>query len=269
MFRSIVLTAALLVSAMLLSGAGCGSTVAEPTAVTESKSVITVAQPTNTARRPPTDTVPPPEPTETPVPPSPTAEVNVFEIGEPVARRQEYGNSIEVIGVIKYTGSIVRREPEIIVTLTDASDKVLASGNAIYTPDYIVPNSNIPYFALLDGPVEEWAKIEIDIQSEALTGFYEELVYKDVAVDQPSLVPPSNEYENMKIVGRVKNTGSEIAQFVEIVGVLYDEAGKPLDVNSTYARKDELSPGEDSPFELTFRVKGGTSFELFTSGRKK
>ena len=225
-------------------------------------------RPTRTPR-PATPTVIPELPTETAIPATPTTEVSAFEILEPVSYKLQYSDYLNMIGIIRYKGTVVRMSPEIIVTLTDASGKVLATEKAYTAPQYIRPNSTIPYRVLFDDPPDDWAKWEIEISAEKFGGFMADLLYTDLEVDQPTLNPPKNSYTGPSVVGRVKNTGASSAKFVQVIGALYDAEGQLLDVASTYAKKDTITAGSDSPFELEFRsdVEGAT-FELFVEAHK-
>lgn len=272
---------------LMLSVSGCGTT-NPPAATTDTTRVSLGVQsptvgtirdavtPTIVATDPPevepTDTAPAPTaaPTNTVEPPTPTTAVNVFEIVQPVTYKPQFGEVLYAVGIIKYTGAETRTGPKISVTLTDATGKVLATTNAIYTPSIIKSNTNIPYKALFNSPPEQFDKIEVNVSAELLEkSFMKELLYGDLEIVEPSLIPAKTDYDYPKVVGRVKNTGTKKANLVGIVGVLYGEDGKVIDVNQTFANIQELEPGADSPFELGFvGVKGGTTFELFTSGHQ-
>lgn len=53
------------------------------------------------------------------------------------------------------------------------------------------------------------------------------------------------------IIGVVENSGASTVQFIRIVGNIYD-GGTFLDTASTYATVPTLTPGERSPFKMTF-----------------
>src|SRR5688572_3124026 len=95
MFRHIILFTALVVAALLLSGAGCGATIVEPSPVPDTRPTITVEQSTAT-----TDALP----TETPMP-APT------DTGSPAASRSQpgIGDTSESSG-LKITINEVRHE---------------------------------------------------------------------------------------------------------------------------------------------------------------
>ena len=225
--------------------------------------------PTRT-RRPASPTPITDTPTRVAVPPTPTAEVTVFEILDPVDYKLQYSDYLFMIGIIRYKGTVVRMSPEIVVTLTDAGGKVLATKRAYITPRYIRPDSTIPYKVLFDDVPEDWAKWEIDVSAERFGGYMADLLYTDLEVDQPTLNAPSNNYTGPRVVGRVKNTGSSTAKLVQIIGALYDAEGRLLDVANTFSKKDTIEAGGDGPFELEFRsdVEGAT-FELFVEGHKE
>ena len=238
----------------------------EPTAAPEPTAK---PRPTRTPR-PATPTDIPEPPTETAIPSTPTTEVSAFEILEPVSYKLQYSDYLNMIGIIRYKGSVVRMSPEIVVTLTDAGGKVLATERAFTAPRYIRPNSTIPYRVLFDDAPEDWAKWEIDVSAERFGGYMADLLYTDLEVDQPTLNPPKNSYSGPRVVGRVKNTGSSTAKLVQIIGALYDAEGRLLDVANTFSKKDTIEAGGDGPFELEFRsdVEGAT-FELFVEGHKE
>ena len=67
-----------------------------------------------------------------------------------------------------------------------------------------------------------------------------------------SLQPPANQYTSWTLVGQVKNSGNQIAQYVHISAAAYDAGGTLLDVDDTYTKLDVLNPGDSSPFEIQF-----------------
>ncbi|MDQ3704482.1 MAG: FxLYD domain-containing protein [Chloroflexota bacterium] len=197
---------------------------------------------------------------------------SIWEISDPDFYEAQYSDSLYAVGSIKYTGSTVRSDPEIIITLTDDAGKILSTGEAVYAPEYVVPNSDVPYLVVLDDAPQDFALWELTVEAERITDFDLSFMSMDLVVDTESvtIVYPKESYENLKLIGRVKNTGDKPVSLVSILGALYDKDGKVLDVNTTYAKRDEIEPGGDSTFELSFGREGITErvdkYQLFSSG---
>lgn len=139
----------------------------------------------------------------------------MYDIGEPATSKPEFSTSLAVMGVIKYKGTVPRTNPQVEVTLYDAGDKVLAKGNALIAPAYIKPQSNIPYKALFSNPPQAWSKVEVSISAKEADS--KSLTYGDLEVGQPSLVPPQDSSDSVKLAGNVKNTGSKEASLITVI----------------------------------------------------
>jgi hypothetical protein len=58
------------------------------------------------------------------------------------------------------------------------------------------------------------------------------------------------------VVGEVKNNGSVIAHYVEIISTLYNADNQTLDSIFAFTNPTDLTPGQSAPFDLSLRGSG-------------
>jgi hypothetical protein len=207
---------------------------------------------------------PPSQATPTTAPPPPSGQP--YDIGPATAFKDSIGY-LHVVGVIHYNGSDDRARPNVTVTLSDASSKVLATQNSSDSPNLVKPGTLIPYLAIFDSPPSSYAHIEVTIQADKATDFDETENLTNFAIDQPSIIQPANDYDPLKVVGRVVNNNTKAATFVEIIVVMYDGSGRVLDVASSFAKQDTIEAGQSSPFEVdSYNAKGTAKVDFVMNG---
>lgn len=86
---------------------------------------------------------------------------------------------------------------------------------------------------------------------------YELTVQADTTTEQPRPLALLNINEGpntfaFELIGQVRNDGQEDAEFVKIVGTLYDGDGTVIDCSFTYANLDTIAPGALSSWSLLF-----------------
>lgn len=79
-----------------------------------------------------------------------------------------------------------------------------------------------------------------------------------------------NDADLFHIVGEVQNTGTEAAEFVQIVASFYNENGQFVGTSFTYTTPDTVSPGTKAPFDIQLLtddmiVKESKSYQLTLS----
>ena len=236
------------------------------TATAERPTPIPTPEPTNTVE--PTSTPEPAAtivalPTDTTAPSVPISG-ELYEIGTPVTYKRQYSSYLTVVGVIKYNGTVVREGPDITVSLLDDSGNVLATESAYTKPNLVKPNSLIPYSVLIDDAPAQWANINVEIQADEADNLTLAFSYADFEVQQATITGSD------KVVGRIKNTGTKTAHLIQIIVAFYDANGTLLDVNSSFMKQDELTPGQIGTFEVeSGQTKPVKKVEVVVSGFPK
>ncbi len=151
-------------------------------------------------------------------------------------------------GEITNTGDLPLGHPKVSVVLHDAAGQALGNESGYATQDLVAPGQRVPVKVLFRQP-PEWATFKVLFKPEAAryNGF---LVYSDLS---PSLMnfarDPSLGYS---LSGMVKNTGERKTRFAQVVVTLYGADGQVVGVDGTFARPNELAPGESAPFKVSF-----------------
>ncbi|MGA9942021.1 MAG: FxLYD domain-containing protein [Nitrososphaeraceae archaeon] len=58
------------------------------------------------------------------------------------------------------------------------------------------------------------------------------------------------------VVGEVKNNGSIMAHYVEIISTIYNANNQTLGSTFAFTNPTDLTPGQSAPFDLTLRGSG-------------
>lgn len=276
---------------------------AAPTATTEpvnpppTKTARPTSAPRNTATRPkptqppPTATeeildTPTPEPTieeatETPeeATEEPTVEGTETPSDEPTAITKDFdfldqsdytdslGDAV-VVGLIKYLGDVPIGSVEIAVELEDADHKLLATESASIVPSLVKPGGLIPFKATFSNPPSDYEYYNTTVQGDEVDQSILDLYTDDFEVVQSNIVQGSDP-STPRLVGKVKNTGSDNANDTEVIAALLDSTGEVLDVDSAYTTLSSISPGDQSAFEIHFENGDeGSDFEIVVTGDK-
>jgi len=251
-----------ILAALAFAGCSPGEAPATPTPIVPTAtpvptgtSVLPVPTPRNTST--PTDT--PLPPTETPVP-TPTPETyqllaqNDFSVAI---------NTLAVVGVVRYNDKYTLVNPPVIVDLLDASGNILASESAFVSPWVVKPGTLIPFRATFHRPPNGWTSYKITTEFGETSDFFRKSYTPAIEVLESTLAPQTEEGSRPKIVGTVKNVSRGDAHMVQIIGVLWDNAGKLLDVTSGHIRVGGLAAGKETRFEVEFNNGlGGARYDL-------
>ncbi len=260
-----------------LSGCSTGDLPATATAILPTATSIPVSAATSIPTRAsvpqstpiPANTPVPVPPSETPIPVLPTATADVYTFLAHVNYQDSAGSDV-VAGVIKYTGEETIAVPEVAVTLKDASGGVLATQKVFVMPDLIKPGGLIPYKAQFTNPPKGWENFETVIRSDETNVSSVDAYYGDLAVTQSRLTSGGQFSAGPQVVGSVTNTGTSEANLVQVIGALWNDKNELLDVSSGFTTISDLSPGDDSAFEIDFsNGEGATKYDLVVSAFKK
>ncbi len=87
------------------------------------------------------------------------------------------------------------------------------------------------------------------------------------AVPSPTPVPAAlavtsatssfNVFGWYEVVGEVRNTGSTLARYVQVVATFYDASGAVIDTSSSYTNPSDISPASAAPFKV-WSTKGSS-----------
>lgn len=189
----------------------------------------------------------------------------LFDIPKPAYYTTTYGYSY-VVGIINYKGTDIRAQPDIVVTLTDAQGNVIDTEDASIKPGIIIPGKPIPYQASFSDAPEAIGNIEVTIDADVADDFDLEYGYHDFTTEGVSLTLPKDEYDNLKLVGRVKNTGTKDASLVQLIGITYDANGVVTDVAYAYSKVDTIKAGASSPFDMDFNnARDAAKYEIIVT----
>ncbi len=196
--------------------------------------------------------IPTPSPSPTPYPtatPMPRAELDLI-------ASNNYEDIIGVvwaIGVLKNIGNAPAMNIQVVVNALDENEHIVATSSDFGTTGVVLaPGDIYPFKVLLDSAASTAKTIEYEWNWEPYnpSSFMAQRVYYDLEIEEHSVQASRI---GTTIVGRVKNTGSEIARFVKVTAAVYDASGELVDVGDGYAKFEELAPGQDSPFEIRIR----------------
>lgn len=153
--------------------------------------------------------------------------------------------------------------------------RLVKASKSIYTQDVLPPGERSPFLVAFSQRPPDWKTERLQVQAEAFSpqSFMGRLHAEGLTVDGVTLNPPANQFAGYTITGQVKNGGQQTAQFVAVIGILYDAEGKPLDVNQTFAELQQVDPGQTAPFSLNFPfTKAGVAVarhEVYVQGQVK
>lgn len=157
--------------------------------------------------------------------------------------------SLYVVGEVENTSEQTYQEVEVTVHLLDASGTELSRESWGTKTSLLRPGETSPVLVIFDNPPPGWSEMRTEVTAKP-ADFYLTYVYTDFTISQDAGGVPT--FGDYRITGTVANTGESTAQFVEVIGTLYDEAGTVLGVESTFLKEEVLEPGQTAPFDLVF-----------------
>jgi hypothetical protein len=200
--------------------------------------------------------------TSTPVPsPTPTIDLEVVQYHS----KESYG-SLYFMGELINNGSTDVSGVEIVIAVLDDNGGILGFGNSNSVDiDVAKVGQKYPFRVGIDPAPKKWAKEDIQITAKP---YYGGRYYFDFKTQAVTVTADDGSYT---ITGKVVNVGDKAAHFVSVVAVLYDDAGKLLDVADTYPVSSDLAPGESSLFRIKFSLEeqplDKVKYELHIGGR--
>lgn len=134
---------------------------------------------------------------------------------------------LEIYGIIKNLASVTIEDVEILVALRDASDNIIDSVIIAPKSSQIEPNGKSLFETTFLGDVGYYDHYTAEIISfkESRDSIYKDLKLKNVWVDK-SQVYSDKDWYHYTIYGDITNTGSKVAQFVQVTAIFYDRNDK-------------------------------------------
>ncbi len=157
-------------------------------------------------------------------------------------------SSIYLVGEVVNGSAQPYEDVQVAVALVGADGATLASTHWPIQRPLLRPGERSPIIAIFSDPPPGWSSFVATASAlpaaYALSHTTESFQVSEVAATQPAL-------GRYALTGQVLNVGAE-ASAVTVTGVLYDEAGRVLAVESTRLAPSPLPSGAQVPFELLF-----------------
>lgn len=255
------------------------SPAAQPTAVAATATLEPSPTPEPTATTKPTATNP--VPTATPKPtqppkPTPTAAPEpeaIITMGKyrVVPGNPETLTPTSIVGYVTNTGNVGAENVQIVGSLVNAAGKTVGTGSASYFLDVIPAGGKSPFYIAIEPdrvPKYEKATFDLSADPEGTDEYFYGANAKGLTVEESTATEPQDEFSSYTITGRVKNAGKQRVNSVEVLAIVYDDEGVPIDVSQAYANLTELAPGRSSPFSVEFspNPKGVENHEVYVEG---
>ena len=194
-----------------------------------------------------------------------------FSVGGVSYRKDE--DSVWFFGEVRNDAKQARESVAVRVILRDGAGNELASKQGFADLDYLEPGQVAPFSVLFTKddappPFESYDFEVISKQADFQLGYS----YRQLELAGPASAR-RDEYGFVKVSGRVKNVGERPAQYIEIIGVFYDGAGRVVGITSSFADlpgESALAAGAEARFDLQGVVFSApaTRYRLVLQGSK-
>jgi hypothetical protein len=163
-------------------------------------------------------------------------------------------DTVWFFGEVRNDAAEARESIQVRVVLRDASGKEVGSKSSSAELGYLKPGEIAPFSVLFtkDDAAPAFASYDLEVRSRK-ADFQLGYTYRSLSFAE--LNPARRDSLNfVKINGRVQNSGAQPAKFIQIYAVFYDEDGRVVGLNSTFAESDgdaPLAAGAVARFELS------------------
>lgn len=160
-------------------------------------------------------------------------------------------NMLFLFGEIENTGeghAVVR---EVLITLRDEGGSVVDSSSAFSYISLLEADSSAPFYHSFSETGDNFAEVEIDV--DVVDASDEELADYNRYYDFETLQADwrAGDFDN-SIVGEIENVGEETANFVEVFAAGYNSEGAILFVQTAFAERERVEPGQTSPYTVSY-----------------
>ena len=153
---------------------------------------------------------------------------------------------------------------EVVLLLDDASGHAVAAAFGYTELGAISPGETSPFRVVFLELAPAWQDYQILIQ-----GGTAEYVEKCRDFEIPSQTTDRPDSETYESKGEIKNTGDKTCEYILVCAAFYDTGGNPVGVDFTYARCEQVKPGETSRVEILYHDTGlgeVDPFDLWVEG---
>jgi hypothetical protein len=157
-----------------------------------------------------------------------------------------------VLGEVENTGFRSAESLAVTVELLGSDESIVAAREGYAELEVLLSGERAPFAVLFDNApaASEWATMTATVYGSPAT-FYLRRMHRGLVLAQVGPAEPSGTAAH-RVTGLVGNEGESPAEFVRVVGALYDDMGLVVAVSSTYADAQVLDPAQSAPFDLQF-----------------
>ena len=180
--------------------------------------------------------------------------------------QSEYGD-LTFFGEVVNNGDQAVAFVQVILTLTDNAGNVVETQSGyVFGPTVLEPGAKAPFSISVYDPPAEWARETLQVTAEPRSDSTFGSTSEGLEVSGVTVNPA--EFGGLIVRGRVTNTGSDDASFVEVVFVARNTDGSVSGVGFTYIDVDPLTPGTAAPFEINLLELAGLpqAYDVLAAG---
>jgi hypothetical protein len=201
-------------------------------------------------------------PTTTPTPSETPTEVPVLGILDNHSTYTTVLDSLYIVGEVQNNSASNIRFVRVNADLFNSNQSLVDTDFGYTYLDVLPPGTKTCFAVLFFDAPEHWSTYRLSGTFLAGGEYAPNLVLFDVSITEDTFGYP-------KILGQVRNDGSETARYVQLVATLYNSAGTVIDCDFTYVNSTHLSPGQTSSFEFSYfsdHTKNYSSYRVQVQG---
>jgi hypothetical protein len=178
--------------------------------------------------------------------------------------RSGYQSSFYVLGFVTNTSAFAIRKPKLIVVLLDEQGNEVGTRDGFAEHEVLEPGERSPAKVLVKDP-PAYASLTVEVVPYRSTSAARQVAGLEVEINEPQRVRPGT----MSVTGRVHHRGTQAARFIRVSVLAFDDAGKLVGMDASYADAERLEPGSSARFSISTLMFDGepTRFEARVFGR--
>lgn len=153
--------------------------------------------------------------------------------------------NVYFVGYYKNTGSVPIAMPSVELTLWGEQSNKLAVAHGYAPRHLLAPGDETPVRILFSHAPAKWQRVTASVTPRAQTfgGPRPELRLTAGQLQR-------DRYMGYRLEGTVHNQDTSVAQFIQVIVVVYDKEDRIIGMDSRYTGQRQLSPGEKTPFAV-------------------
>jgi hypothetical protein len=164
-------------------------------------------------------------------------------------------DSLWFVGELKNRGDTDLSSVKVTIALKKANGDLLDVATGYADLEVVYPGEVAPFVVLFSEGPRGWEDYEVSVETEPAQSWNYSFSYRQLEPFDHS--GQEIDLGGYRIIGQVRNTGSQEAEYVKVVATLYNARGEVVGVRNTYAEADHIDPGESSTFEIeTYSLAG-------------